>query len=167
MYTLSIYIIKCGIVEPTFPGWSEMLQLEQPGEAGGWSTRLPAPAPLPSLPPLPPAHCFFWRKSQFMPHFLNLQSGQGWLSEPLHHLANVKIFSSLRATSEAAWANGLLSEIVQKAIFSKKGNAGFLPSGLLGQIAHFWELCCSCKVLHDAVNAQGLEESLGCLWECL
>lgn len=57
----------------------------------------------------------------------------------------------------------IYSKIAQKTIFSKKRNVGFLPTGLMGQIAHFWELCCSHKVLHHDVNAQGLEECLGCL----
>lgn len=67
-------MIKCGVMGPAFPGWS--------------TQELPNPAPgLPSL------LCHQLTagtstKRPFMPHFLNLHNGQGWLSQSLHYPAN-------------------------------------------------------------------------------
>lgn len=80
----------------------------------------PRPVHLGSLPLLPPVHCWSLKEvTSSVPHFLDLQRTDG-LHQSLLYLANIGAFFYLKAIPQAVLASGLLSEIAEKTIFSKK-----------------------------------------------
>lgn len=123
----------------------------------------PGPCTWGSFPPLPPGH---WQSSEkvtsFVPHLVALQSGQDWLNFPcLAYVEIFRLFESQFTSFFSKWSS--LWNCLERHFQQEVGFVGFLPTGPLILVAHFWGQHWLRKVLPGAADVQELDECLCCL----